>query len=117
MKKYSLFFLILILVLGCEKVDKTCNCKNLVNPVEELTWLKELKASFTNCTCQESIIQASYNKQTVFYSIMNDPLCDGVQNIILLDCAGDTLKTYTALNQSFYSEVTNQKEIYTCKAK
>jgi hypothetical protein len=48
---------------------------------------------------------------------MNDPLCDGDQQINLFDCSGNTLKTYTKTDQAFGSEVTNQKTIYTCKTK
>ena len=114
MKKNFLIFAIFILLLGCEKVDKVCNCNN---PLEDLPWLKELKASFTNCTCQISIIQATYSKQTVFYPIMNDQLCNSYQQINLFDCSGNTLKTYTTTDQAFGSEVTNQKVIYTCKTK
>ena len=114
MKKIFLIFVTFILILSCEKNDKVCNCNN---PLEDLPWLKELKASFTNCTCQISIIQATYSKQTVFYPIMNDPLCNSYQQINLFDCSGNTLKTYTTTDQAFGSEVTNQKVIYTCKTK
>jgi hypothetical protein len=114
MKKSLLIFVFFILILSCEKSDKVCNCNN---PIEDLQWLKELKASFTNCSCQISIIQATYNRQTVFYPIMNDPLCDGIQQIILFDCSGNTIKTYPAIDESFGNEVTNRKTIYICKTK
>jgi hypothetical protein len=64
-----------------------------------------------------SIVQATYSKQTVFYPIMNDPLCNSYQQINLLDCSGKILKTYTMSDQAFGSEVTNQKILYTCKTK
>ena len=112
MKKSLLIFVTFILILSCEKVDKVCNCSN---PLEDLPWLKELKTSFTNCTCQMSIFQATYNKQTVFYSIMNDPLCNGYQQINLFDCSGIALKTYNTTDQAFGNEVTNKKVIYICK--
>jgi hypothetical protein len=115
MKKSCLILVIFILILSCEKVDKVNRVCNYNDPLEDLPWLKELKDSFTNCTCQISIIQATYSKQTVFYFIMNDPLCDGYQQIIINDCSGTTLKTYTTINQTFENEVTNQKTLYTCK--
>lgn len=102
----------LLFVLSCEKDRKNCNCND---PIEDLPWLKELKASFTNCSCQISIIQATYNKQTVFYQIMNDPLCNGYQQINLYDCAGAILKTYNVTDLTSGGEVTDQKVIYTCK--
>ena len=115
MKKSLLIFVFFILILSCEKADKVCNCNN---PIEDLQWLKELKASFTNCTCQLSIIQATYDNQTVFYPIMNDPACNGIiQQINLFDCSGNTIKTYSAIDQAFGNEVTNRKTIYSCKTK
>jgi hypothetical protein len=114
MKKATLIFVVLFLILSCEKNDKACNCGN---SLEDLTWLKELKASITNCTCQVTIFEATYNKQTVFYSQMNDPLCDGIQQISLLDCSGAILKTYSNNDQAFGTEVTDKQAIYTCKTK
>jgi hypothetical protein len=114
MKKLSFILVFLVLLLSCEKKDKTCNCDN---PTEELPWLKELKASFTNCSCQISIIQATYQKQTVYYHIMNDPLCNSYQVIVLYDCTGTSIKTYTLTDQTFGDEVTERKTIYTCKTK
>ena len=40
MKKLSLVLILLVLLLSCEKKDTTCNCDN---PLEELSWLKELR--------------------------------------------------------------------------
>ena len=114
MTKLSFIFLFLILLLSCEKKENTCNCDN---PLEELSWLKELKASFTNCSCQKSIIQATYQKQTVFYLIMNDPLCNSYQEIALCDCYGTIIKTFLLTDQTFGDEVTGQKTIYTCEIK
>ncbi len=112
MKKASLLFLIIILITGCEKYDNTCNCKN---PLEDIAWLKELKNSMTNCYCETSIIQATYNKQTVFYKIITDPVCNSVINISIADCNGNILKTYTAIDDTFTSEVTGRKVLYRCK--
>ena len=114
MKKLSFVLILLVLLLSCEKKDTTCNCDN---PLEELSWLKELKGSITNCSCQVSIIQATYQKQTVFYPIMNDPLCNSYQVIALYDCTGSTIKSYSLTDQTFGDEVTERKTIYTCKNK
>ena len=112
MKRIFLISAFLILILSCEKADRICNCNN---PIADLPWLRDLKASFTNCSCQISIFQATYNKQSVFYSLMNDPLCDGLQQIVLLDCSGSAVKTYALSDETFITEVTNRKVIYTCK--
>jgi hypothetical protein len=112
MKKASLLFIFINLIISCEKYDNTCNCEN---PLEDIAWLKELKNSMTNCYCERSIFQATYNKQTVFYTVMTDPVCDGVINISLADCNGNILKTYTALDETFTNEVTERKVLYRCK--
>jgi hypothetical protein len=114
MKRLSIIFVFLVLLLSCEKNDNTCNCND---PITDLAWLKELKNSFTNCFCEMSIIQATYNNQTVFYVAMTDPLCDGIQNIELLDCKGDSIKTYEPGDQAAYNEITNRKVLYRCKTK
>jgi hypothetical protein len=114
MKKVSLIFVMFIVLLSCEKTDKICNCNT---PIEDLPWLKQLKSSITNCTCQISVFQATHKKQTAFYMIMNDPLCDGYQQIVLLDCNGNNIKSYMPNDQAFSSEVTNREVIFTCKTK
>jgi len=114
MNKSLLIFLVLLFFLSCEKTEKVTTCNT---PVEELKWLNELKSSFTDCTCQVTIFQAVYHQQTVFYWLMNDPLCDGYQQIGLLDCSGTIIKTYDIGDESLANEVTERKTIYTCKTK
>jgi len=105
----------LVLIMSCEKSDNTCNCND---PLEDLAWLKEIKSSFTNCNCRMSIVQASYNKQTVFYATMSDPACDGYTPVILLNCNGNSIKRYEPpLGETFTREVTDRKEIYFCDTK
>jgi len=93
MKKEPPYLVTFILILSCEKVDKVCNCSN---PLEDLPWLKEIKASFTIVLVRYSIFQAAYNKQTVFYSLMNDPLCNSFQQINLYDCSGNNINTFNS---------------------
>ena len=112
MKKSVLLFLITLLIISCEKYNNTCDCKD---PLEDLKWLKDLKNSMTNCSCEISIFQATYNKQTVFYQSMTDPVCDDIINIAIADCTGKVLKTYTALYETFATEVTDRKVLYRCK--
>jgi hypothetical protein len=113
MEKKLLLLLVLALVMSCEKPDNTCNCDN---PLEDLQWLKDLKSSFTDCTCQISIIQATYNKETVFYVALTDIHCYGNYAYVLKDCNGDTVKIYDPTsNGNFSDEVTDRRTIYTCK--
>ena len=66
MKKLSFIIFSLVLLLSCEKNDNTCNCND---PLKDLSWLKDIQTSFTNCSCEMSIIQATYNNQTVNVTI------------------------------------------------
>jgi hypothetical protein len=84
--------------------------------MEDLPFLNDLKSSFTNCSCRMAIFQATYNKQTVFYSIMNDPICNGYMEVVLLNCDGEPVKTYQPpLLDTFSNEVTDRIELYHCK--
>jgi uncharacterized lipoprotein YajG len=113
MKKIFLVFIAVVLITGCEKNNNTCNCSN---PLEDLAWLRELKSSFTNCTCRIAIMQATYDKQTVFYTIMNDPLCDGYFPVVLQDCTGAQVKVYgQPSGDEFGNEVKDRRELYSCK--
>ncbi|HLP75269.1 MAG TPA: hypothetical protein VK155_20365 [Bacteroidales bacterium] len=112
MKKIIPIITALLLLFSCEKENNTCNCSN---PLEDLPWLTNLKNSFTNCTCRITIFQANYNKETVFYSMMNDPLCNGYMQIALLNCDGDPVKTFEPpVGETFNKEVTDRKELYSC---
>lgn len=100
-------------MMSCEKLDKTCKYDN---PLEDLQWLKDLKSSLTNCGCEISIFQATYNKETVFYDAITDPRCNSIFNITLRNCSGDTIKTYDySLLENFNTEVTDRKGLYSCK--
>ena len=114
MKPLRIILVSLILLFSCEKNDNICNCND---PLNDLVWLKELKNSFTNCTCEMSVIQAYYKNQIVFYTEMTDPLCDGFQNLVLLDCKGNVAKSYESGDQSMNSEVMGRNVLYRCKTK
>lgn len=103
-------------LLSCNKKENSPSDCKIENPLIELNWLNDLKNSLTNCTCQISIMQAEYNGTTVFYTIMNDPVCDAVQDIKLYDCNGNVVKEYRYNEfDVFAKEVTNQHSIYSCK--
>jgi hypothetical protein len=114
MKKLVYFsFFCFIIFSGCEKNKKNCNCDN---PLEDLAWLKEIKSNLTGCICEISIVQATFNNSTVFYTMMTDPLCDGVFSLVLLDCNGATVKVYNYDEFNIYiQEVKDIKVLYRCK--
>jgi hypothetical protein len=110
------FFIFGIVFIGCDKDEKTLPDCDFDNPIEDLGWLKEVKNSLNNCTCQISIFQAQYAGKTVFYQLMNDPACNSVFGVELWDCNGDIVKEYKRGDQDiFASEVVSGEIIYSCK--
>ncbi len=85
---------------------------------EERTWLDDWKGSLTNCHCEKSIIQATYEKETVYYIAMTDPLCDGVQNYVLVNKDGKTVRVFSQTEWNALNEaITDRTVIYRCKDK
>lgn len=116
-KVFSKVLLVIFVISSCGKDENTgkSTC-DLANPIEELLWLKEIKTTMTNCSCEMSIIQATYNNQTVFYTMMTDALCDGVQTITLLNCEGKVVENIKQDKfQTFLGKVSNVKNLYRCK--
>lgn len=117
--KYILFSLILsAIVLGCRKDEsKNQNVCDSDNPVDTFLWFEELKNSFTNCSCEWSILQGTYMNETVVWVAMTDPLCDGFfPPPAVYDCNGEpydfpTLKDH----EEFYLYVTDREVLYRCK--
>jgi hypothetical protein len=104
-----------LILISCEKNEYTIPECNVENPLEELNWLKDIKNSLTNCTCQISILQGKYREKTVFYIMNTDPVCNSVFHVVLWDCNGDVLKEYKpGQNDAFSSEVELIDNIYTC---
>jgi hypothetical protein len=64
-----------------------------------------------------SVIQGTYNKQTVFYTAMTDPLCDGGGSYTIFNCKGESIKSYAVGDQTFFNEITDRKVLYRCKTK
>lgn len=112
MKQITIISLFLVLLMSCEKNLSPCDSEN---PLEEIAWLNDLKASITNCTCEVSIIQAKYNKGTVFYVAITDPVCNSIFNANLMDCSGNIVKNYPNADETFQREVTERRVIYRCK--
>lgn len=95
----------------------TCNP---TEPFEELNWLKDLRDSIDNCTCEVSISMAEFEGNTVFYKTMTDPLCNWQFETDLYNCNGDIIKKYRYSEEQpnvlerFSEEVTNQRNLYSC---
>jgi len=117
MKKFCLLIAFSVLLVNCSKDEKTYanNC-NTDNPMEELGWLKEMKDTLTNCTCQISIVQETYKNQPVFFIALTDPLCNGISIPTLYNCNGKVIKKYSADDfMDFNHQVTFDSVLYSCK--
>jgi len=117
MKHLFIILTFSILFASCSKEkDQNKQICILADPINELPWLKEIKNSLTNCSCQISILQAIYDEQTVFYSAMNDPLCNSVQTYTLYNCDGKVVEVITSDKmQNFQAKVSEIKNLYQCK--
>lgn len=124
MKYIHYFFFIFILISASCNKDETDNTEDICicgvdNALEDLEWLKNLKNSITNCSCQVSILEGIYNENMVYYVLMNDPLCNSYFNTALINCNGEVVKTYEGSEDldAFANEVEPIRSIYICSDK
>ncbi|WP_320052180.1 hypothetical protein [uncultured Acetobacteroides sp.] len=117
MKKFLVLFILAFLFMGCAKnAIVTTNACNSANPIEEVDWLKAMKNSLTNCSCEMSIIQGTYNNQTVFFTMITDPLCNSVNMPTLYSCEGKVVRVFNETDyREFNDKVTTVKVLYRCK--
>ena len=109
----------LLLLISCTDDDKknrlqTCNFDD---SIESHPWLVALKNSITNCSCEISIIQGTYQNQTVVFVALTDPLCNGIDAPVLYDCDGKPIKVFsdsTADQKELRENVTRDKVLYRC---
>lgn len=106
-----------LLTTACNNEEKIASSTcDLTDPIEQLPWLKEVKNSLNNCACEMSIVQAEFESRTVFFVAMTDPLCNGVQTIVLYNCDGELVKTFS--NDEYLAsadKLNNRKNLYRCK--
>lgn len=115
MKKIILIIITLVLLMNCENPDKekpVINCE-YDNPLEDISWLKDLKNSLKNCIVEISIFQAEYQNKKVFYTAPTDPAGNWIFNIDLMDCSGTIIKNYRIITE-FSNDVTNHQVLYRC---
>ncbi len=113
--RISFLSLLVVIFLSCKTTWKAQNSGT--NPLEEITWLKELKTSFDKDSFQNKamIIQYTYNNETV-YLIENCYQCpDGMSTVYNSKkekvCEfGGFIGSNTC--PGFSSKATNEKVIY-----
>ena len=113
--KVAILFL-MIFVSGCRKGEINSDRCNPENPLE-MQWMADWVGELHHCTCIISIFQAEFNGETVFWALMNDPLCQSViTDIEVYNCFGEQILTLNNYEDwtVFNSEVTDLKIIYAC---
>lgn len=117
--KYKFLPLVVTLALfSCNDLNNDTEGTNACTADDpmEISWIKDLQNTLTDCTCEISVIRGTYDGQTVFFTALTDPLCDGIDTPTLYDCNGDIVRTFTWDDyQEFYSEVTRDEVLYRCK--
>ena len=103
-------------LLNCCKYDNLSKTECISNnPTEDFVWLKTIKSSLTNCSCEISIIEGTYNGGTVYFTAITDILCDGILIPTLYDCEGKVVRIFTSDDfSSFHDLVTTDKVLYRC---
>ena len=116
MKNLIIILFLFTGLISCDSKEETAPTCEFTDPLEDLAWLKEHKESLKDCDIQISIFQASYKNQTVFYSLITDPLANSVFGAALWNCEGEIVRTFDYNERDEFNElVTNTIVLYRCK--
>jgi PBP1b-binding outer membrane lipoprotein LpoB len=118
MKKYIFIIISIVLLTSCsetkELITTTCNTNN---PLEDLTWLYEIKTNFDKSASasKKQIIQYTYKNETVF---MID-ICNGCSDNLtaVYNCEGTVICEFGGIAgvntcPDFDEKATNQKIVW-----
>jgi len=113
------FLLFAIVIISCQDDREAQNtvCTD-IESIEQTPWLVELKNSITNCSCEVSIIKGEYERQTVFFVALTDPLCNGINSPSLFNCEGKVVRSFTSAaedQKELADKVTIDTILYRCK--
>jgi hypothetical protein len=114
--KNLLLLLCLGIFAGCQddKINEPLVCE-WNGSFDDFPFMETMKESMTNCICVQSIFQATYKDQTVFYQAITDPRCDSIFAPTLYNCDGDVVRVFTATEYNeFFIVVTEREIIYSC---
>jgi hypothetical protein len=94
MKLQTTFLLLLLAVFSCNDRNEVSRVCEIENPLEELAFLKEAKNNIDRIDCagKSSIIQYTYNSETVFLVNICDQIADG--QISVYNCYGEVVCTF-----------------------
>ncbi len=116
MKPY-LIALSLLLMSGCRKDVAPQSACAATDPLS-VSWVQALTKPLVSCSCTVTLFQGTYKGQTVYFTMMNDPLCDGVFLVKLLDCHGKLVTTFgpdIKGQNDFALEVHTDNTLYSCR--
>lgn len=112
----ALLFIIAVILFRCDDDhDVVSNACTLEDPMDA-EWLQELKNSLTNCVCETSIIQGKYLDETVFYTMITDPVCSSVFAPTLYDCSGTIVKKFSVYDKDHgdVNKIVAEEVLYRC---
>ena len=121
MRKFIFASLIILTIgsLSCtEEKNVESNACTTTESIDKVPWIADLKKSMTNCTCEFSLVKGTYKGETVFFIILTDPRCDGIDTPTLYNCNGQAIKSFTdsASDQKELNDnVTKDSILYRCK--
>jgi hypothetical protein len=114
MKNVSLLCLVTILFgCTCEDHSPAINACTFDDPINEVQWLSDLKNSITNCTCTTSVMQGTCESKTVYFVLINDPLCNTGGSVVLYNCKGQPISTIDV--SQFVDLVKIDTTLYSCE--
>jgi hypothetical protein len=92
----NVFILCLVVILfgcTCDDDSTTISACTSDDPITEISWLSDLKNSIDNCSCTTSVMKGTYESKTVYFVLINDPLCNIGGSIVLYNCTGEPIAT------------------------
>lgn len=127
MRKIAIILLLSTVILSsCSENDKDLiadakqdleNTCAATNPLE-VKWMQDLITDL-NCgeyACKVAILKSEYQGKIVFFSLINDPLCNAIGARELYNCDGDIIKKLTPEESIEFLNNPNHKveEIFSC---
>jgi hypothetical protein len=115
--KLLFLFLSIILCTACSEKEVFSTTCNTSNPLEELTWLLEIKETIdkTACASSSTIAQYLYNSNSVFEVNPCGDVADG--QTVIYDCKGNVICVFGGFSgentcPNFYEKATNKIILY-----
>ena len=116
MKPLLSILILMTLTISCKHESVVSNNACTAADPLMVPWVKTLTATMDKSVCTESLFQATYNGQTVYYTAITDIYCDYIPGETLLGCEGETVKRYnSSQQQAFANEVSVVKTLYVSK--